>query len=107
MPAVPSTTRFPSRSSSCAREHAAIIVKDFPEQCAARDFMRETVAMPYKFYSQEACVPGKDYGPYEESTLSGENMSVMGTSMGPSSFEARAANMLVTTPAFMSATPGP
>lgn len=69
--------------------------------------MRETVAMPYKFYSQEACVPGKDYGPHEESTLSGENMSVMGTSMGPSSFEARAANMLVTTPAFMSATPGP
>ena len=69
MPAVPSTTRFPSRSSSRAREHAATIVKDFPEQCAARDFMRETVAMPYKFYSQEACVPGKDYDPYEKSTL--------------------------------------
>ncbi len=34
-------------------------------------------------------------------------MSVMGTSMGPSSFEARAANMLVTAPAFMSATLGP
>ena len=107
MPAVPSTTRFPSRSSSCAREHAATIAKDFPEQCAARDFMRETVAMPYKFYSQEACVLGKDYGPYEESTLSGENMSVMGTSMGPSSFEVRAANMLATAPAFMSATRGP
>lgn len=34
-----------------------------------RDFMRETAAMPYKFYSQETCVPGKDFGPYDENTF--------------------------------------
>ena len=42
---------------------------DFPDQRAARDFMRETAAMPYKFYSQETCVPGKDFGPYDENTF--------------------------------------
>ena len=50
-------------------EHAATIAKDFPDQRAARDFMRETAAMPYKFYSQETCVPGKDFGPYDENTF--------------------------------------
>ena len=25
--------------------------------------------MPYKFYSQETCVPGKDFGPYDENTF--------------------------------------
>lgn len=45
------------------------IAKDFPDQRAARDFMRETAAMPYKFYSQETCVPGKDFGPYDENTF--------------------------------------
>ena len=45
------------------------IAKDFPDQRAARDFMRETAAMPYKFYSQETCVPGKDFGPYDETTF--------------------------------------
>ena len=45
------------------------IAKDFPDQRAARDFLRETAAMPYKFYSQETCVPGKDFGPYDENTF--------------------------------------
>ena len=45
------------------------IAKDFPDQRAARDFMRETAAMPYKFYSQETCIPGKDFGPYDENTF--------------------------------------
>ncbi len=45
------------------------IAKDFPDQRATRDFMRETAAMPYKFYSQETCVPGKDFGPYDENTF--------------------------------------
>lgn len=45
------------------------IAKDFPDQRAARDFMRETAAMPYKFYSQVTCVPGKDFGPYDENTF--------------------------------------
>ena len=45
------------------------IAKAFPDQRAARDFMRETAAMPYKFYSQETCVPGKDFGPYDENTF--------------------------------------
>ena len=45
------------------------IAKDFPDQRAARDVMRETAAMPYKFYSQETCVPGKDFGPYDENTF--------------------------------------
>jgi opacity protein-like surface antigen len=45
------------------------IAKDFPDQRGARDFMRETAAMPYKFYSQETCVPGKDFGPYDENTF--------------------------------------
>ena len=47
----------------------ATIAKDFPDQRAARDFMRETAAMPYRFYSQETCVPGKDFGPYDENTF--------------------------------------
>ena len=45
------------------------IAKDFPDQRATRDFMRETAAMPYKFYSQETCIPGKDFGPYDENTF--------------------------------------
>ena len=45
------------------------VAVDFPDQRAARDFMRETAAMPYKFYSQETCVPGKDFGPYDENTF--------------------------------------
>lgn len=45
------------------------IAKDFPDQRATRDFMQETAAMPYKFYSQETCIPGKDFGPYDENTF--------------------------------------
>ena len=50
-------------------EHAATIAKDFPNQMDARDFMRQTAAMPYKFYSQETCVPPKEFGPYDENTF--------------------------------------
>ncbi len=50
-------------------EHAATIARDFPKQEDARKFMLETAAMPYKFYSQETCVPPEDFGPYDENTI--------------------------------------
>lgn len=50
-------------------EHAQTIAKDFPNKDDARKFMHETAAMPYKFYSQETCVPSKDFGPYDENTI--------------------------------------
>ena len=43
----------------------------------------------------------------EPSSSSGEKVSVMGTSIKPSSLRARATNMLTTRPDFMSTMPGP
>ena len=54
-----------------------------------------------------SCSPRMGVVEGEPSSSSGENVSVMGTSIRPSSLRALATNMFWTIPAFMSVTPGP
>lgn len=50
-------------------EHAATIAKDFPDQRAARDFMRETGGHAVQVLLAGNLRSGKDFGPYDENTF--------------------------------------
>lgn len=69
MPPMPSTTRFPSRSSSCAPSTRRPSPRTSRTSGPPATSCGKRAAMPYKFYSQETCVPGKDFGPYDENTF--------------------------------------
>ena len=50
-------------------EHAATIAKDFPDQRAARDFMRKRRPCRTSSTRRKPAFPGKDFGPYDENTF--------------------------------------